>query len=89
MIVHAASFAHAAPLHADYLEYFVDEVEMRAQMELMVEFKAGNHVDWNPDAIIEECHATFPDNPAPGPEDDPSSLPVQENENNADVPPSA
>ena len=45
-------------------------------MELMVEFKTGNHVDWNPDAIIEECHATFPDNPAPGPEDDPSSLPV-------------
>ena len=76
-------------MHVDYLEYFVDEVEMRAQMELMVEFKAEKHVDWNPEAIIEEYHATFPDNLAPGLEDDPSSLPVQENENNVDVPPSA
>lgn len=55
----------------DQLEFSIAEVEMRAQMELMMEYKAGKHVDWDPDAVIKEYHTTFPSTPAL--EDAPSS----------------
>ena len=43
---------NALQTEKEILEYSVAEVEMRDQMELMVEVKAGKHVDWNPDAIM-------------------------------------
>ena len=49
----------------EHLEFSVAEVEMRAQMELMIVYKNGKHLNWDPDAIIKEYHATFPDPSSP------------------------
>ena len=70
-----------------YLESAIAEVEMRTQMELMLEYKEGKHLSWDPDAVINEYYATFPDLPASSPENEPHNPPAQGNENNDDVPP--
>ena len=36
----------------DHLEFSIAEVEMRAQIELMIEYKEGKHLSWDPDAVI-------------------------------------
>ena len=69
-----------------YLETAIAEVEMRIQMELMLEYKEGKHFNWDPDAVVNEYYATFPDPPTSSPEDEPRSPPVQGND---DVPPLA
>ena len=69
-----------------YLEEAIAEVEMRTQMELMLEYKEGKHVNWDPDAVINEYYATFPDPPASSPKNEPRSPPVQGND---DAPPLA
>ena len=70
-----------------YLEGAIAEVEMRTQMELMLEYKEGKHVNWDPEAVINEYYATFPDPFVSSPENEPRSPPAQGNENNDDVPP--
>ena len=69
-----------------YLEDAIAEVEMRTQMELMLEYKEGKHVNWDPDAVINDYYATFPDPPVSSPENEPRSPPAQEGGNNADTP---
>ena len=68
----------------EYLETAIAEVEMRAQMKLMLEYKEGKHLSWDPDAIINEYHATFPDLPASSPEYEPHSPPDQNDNANVD-----
>ena len=69
-----------------YLENAIAEVEMRTQMEIMLEYKEGKHLSWDPDAVINEYYATFPDPPASSQENEPRSPPAQEGENNDDAP---
>ena len=45
---------------------------VRVGMELMMEFKDGKHLSWDPDAIINEYHAMFPDPPVSSPEMSPT-----------------
>ena len=63
---------------AKYLEGAIAEVEMRTQMELMLEFKEGKHVNWDPEAVINEYYATFPDPFVSSPENEPRSPPTQD-----------
>ena len=58
---------------------------MRIQMELMLEYKEGKHVNWDPGAVINEYNATFPYPPASSPENEPRSPPAQEGANNDDA----
>ena len=69
-----------------YLETAIAEVEMRTQMELMLEYKEGKHVNWDPEAVINEYYATFPDPPVSSPENEPRSPPAQDGGDNADAP---
>ena len=69
-----------------YLEDAIAKVEMRTQMELMLEYKEGKHVNWDPDAVINDYYATFPDPPVSSPENEPRSPPAQEGGNNDDAP---
>ena len=69
-----------------YLEEAIAEVEMRTQMELMLEYKEGKHVNWYPEAVINEYYATFPDPPVPSPDNEPRSPPAQDGGGNADAP---
>ena len=55
-------------------------------MELMLEYKEGKHVNQDPDAVINEYYATFPDPPASSPEIEPRSPPAQDGGGNADTP---
>ena len=59
---------------------------MRTQMELMLEYKEGKHVNWDPDAVINDYYAIFPDPPVSSPENEPRSPPAQEGGNNDDAP---
>lgn len=74
-----------------HLENSIAEVEMRAQMELMMEYKDGKHLSWDPDAVINDYHATFPDTSASPLEDEPISPPIPDDDanldHNADDPP--
>ena len=69
-----------------YLEEAIAEVEMRTQMELMLEYKEGKHVNWDPEAVINEYYATFPDPPVSSPENEPPSPPAQDGGDNTDAP---
>ena len=69
-----------------YLEEAIAEVEMRTQMELMLEYKEGKHVNWDPEAVINKYYATFPDPPVSSPENEPRSPPAQDGGDNADAP---
>ena len=69
-----------------YLEEAIAEVEMRTQMELMLEYKEGKHVNWDPEAVINEYYATFPDPPVSSPDNEPRSPPAQDGGGNADAP---
>ena len=69
-----------------YLEDAIAEVEMRTQMELMLEYKEGKHVNWDPDAVINDYYATFPDPPVSSPENEPRSPPAQDGGGNTDAP---
>ena len=69
-----------------YLEEAIAEVEMRTQMELMLEYKEGKHVNWDPEAVFNEYYATFPDPPVSSPENEPRSPPAQDGGGNADTP---
>ena len=69
-----------------YLEGAIAEVEMRTQMELMLEYKEGKHVNWDPEAVINEYYATFPDPFVSSPENEPRSPPAQDGGGNADTP---
>ena len=40
------------------------EIDARARMELMKEFKKGDHLNWKPDEVIEEYYLLFPDSTA-------------------------
>ena len=37
------------------------EVDARARMELMKEYKSGDHVKWKPDDVIEDYYMLFPE----------------------------
>ena len=69
-----------------YLEEAIAEVEMRTQMELMLEYKEGKHVNWDPEAVINEYYATFPDPFVSSPENEPRSPPDQDGGGNTDAP---
>ena len=69
-----------------YLEGAIAEVEMRTQMELMLEYKEGKHVNWDPEAVINEYYATFPDPFVSSPENEPRSPPAQDGGDNIDAP---
>ena len=69
-----------------YLETAIAEIEMRVQMELMLEYKEGKHVNWDPDAVINDYYARFLDTPASPPANEPRSPPAQEGGNNDDAP---
>lgn len=47
-------------------------------MELMIEYKDGKHLNWDPDAIIKDYHATFADPPTPPLENDLVHPPIEE-----------
>ena len=68
-----------------YLEDAIAEVEMRAQMEHMLEYKEGKHVKCDHDAVTNEYYATFPYPPASSQENEPRSPPAQEGEINDDA----
>ena len=69
-----------------YLEGAIAEVEMRTQMELMLEYKEGKHVNWDPEAVINEYYATFPDRFVSSPENEPRSPPAQDGAGDTDAP---
>ena len=69
-----------------YLEGVIAEVGMRTQMELMLEYKEGKHVNWDPEAVINEYYATFPDPFVSSPENEPRSPPAQDGGGNTDAP---
>ena len=52
-------------------ETHILEVDARARMELMKEYKSGEHVNWKPDDVIDDYYQLFP-------EDEPDSNPSQE-----------
>ena len=37
------------------------EVDARARMELMKEYKSGDHVKWKPDDVIDDYYMLFPE----------------------------
>lgn len=59
----------------------------------MKEYKEGNHLKWDPDAVIKEYYATFPDLPTSPPENEPVCPSAEDDEanmgDNADDPPVA
>ena len=55
------------------------EVDARARMELMKEYKNGDHLNWKPDDVIEEYYMLFPD--ATHPEKEPAvNLSTEDNQ---------
>ena len=52
-------------------ETHILEVDARARMELMKEYKSGEHVKWKPDDVIDDYYQLFP-------EDESESNPSQE-----------
>ena len=46
---------------AENYETHILEVDARAQMELMKEYKSGWHVNWKPDDVIDDYYDLFPE----------------------------
>ena len=46
---------------AENYETHILEVDARARMELMKEYKSGEHVNWKPDDVIDDYYQLFPE----------------------------
>ena len=46
---------------AENYETHILEVDARARMELMKEYKSGDHVNWKPDDVIDDYYQLFPE----------------------------
>ena len=46
---------------AENYETHILEVDARARMELMKEYKSGEHVNWKPDDVIDDYFQLFPE----------------------------
>ena len=46
---------------AENYETHILEVDARARMELMKEYKSGDHVNWKPDDVIDDYFQLFPE----------------------------
>ena len=46
---------------AENYETHILEVDARARMELMKEYKSGWHVNWKPDDVIDDYYDLFPE----------------------------
>ena len=46
---------------AENYETHILEVDARARMELMKEYKSGEHVKWKPDDVIDDYYQLFPE----------------------------